>query len=193
MSEITFELSALQYELMGYPGLRQGQSLDLILDAGLLFPERDAPNWYYVRPEPLPAQLLQVSPGRYAFAGQIKDAEMTNVDDIQEATLLVECGKAPVRVVSASQSDGRLPWGTWETRFLTGFAPLQGIVEDDFSTSIGQSVGVIIWAFQRLVLTPGDPLFGQWFETTTLPSSPFGFDRILIHARLHNRTLHENI
>ncbi len=106
MSEIVFELSASQYELMGYPVLRQGHSLDLILDAGLLFPEADAPNWYHVRPEPLTPCLSHVARGRYAFAGQIQEAEIEKVDGEEEAILLVDCGDVPIRVVCAAQEDG---------------------------------------------------------------------------------------
>lgn len=189
MSEIVFELSALQHELMGYPALRQGQSLDVVLDAGILFPEASASNWYHVQPEPLPSALQRVERVKYALAGQIKAAEIAKVDGEEEATLLVDCGIAPVRVLCSAQDDGRLPWGTWETRYLAGFAPLQGIVEEDFSTAIGQSVGLTIWAFHRLVLKPGDPLFGQWFESDELSTSPLGFDRVLVTARLHRQKL----
>lgn len=189
MSEIVFELSASQYELMGYPVLRQGHSLDLILDAGLLFPEVDAPNWYQVRPEPVVPCLSHVARGRYAFAGQIQEAELEKVDGEEEAILLVDCGDVPVRVACSAQADGALPWGTWETRYLTGFAPLQGIVEDDFRIPIGQSVGIIIWNFHRLILKPGDPLFGQWFESDELLPSPIGFDRIFVTARLHRQVV----
>lgn len=194
MSEIVFELSALQYELMGFPGLQQGQSLDVVLDAGLLFPESDAASWYHVRSEPLPPRLTQVALGRYAFAGQIKEAEINKVEgddgvEENEAILLVDCGSASLRVICAAQEDGLLPWGTWETRFLTGYAALQGIVEEDFSTSIGRSIGVTIWHIHRLVLTPGDPLFGQCFESDSLVAAPLGFDRVWIAARLHRRSL----
>ena len=194
MSEIVFELSALQYELMGFPGLQQGQSVDLVLDGGLLFPEADAANWYDVRSEPLSPSLIQVLRGRYAFAGQIKEAEINRVtgsagSEENEAILLVDCGVVPIRVTCAAREDGLLPWGTWETRFLAGYAGLQGIVEEDFSTSIGQTVSLTIWSIHRLVLTPGDPLFGQWYEGDTLVAAPLGFDRVWITARLHRHSL----
>ena len=194
MAEIVFELSALQYELMGFPGLKQGVSLDVVLDAGLHFPEPDASSWYHVRSDPLPPSLVQVAMGRYAFAGQIKEAEINKVAgdegiDENEAVLLVDCGIAPLRVICAAQEDGMLPWGTWETRFLAGYAALQGIVEEDFSTAIGQSIGVTIWSIHRLVLTPGDPLFGQSFESDNLVDATLGFDRVWITARPHRRTL----
>ena len=112
MSEIVFELSASQYELMGYPVLRQGHSLDLILDAGLLFPEVDAPNWYKVRPEPLTPCLSHVARGRYAFAGQIQEDELEKVDGGEEAILLGDCGDVSGSVGCSAQADGALPLRT---------------------------------------------------------------------------------
>ncbi|MEZ4677570.1 MAG: hypothetical protein R2932_25475 [Caldilineaceae bacterium] len=72
-----------------------------------------------------------------------------------------------------------------EARYLTGMSRVSGIVESDFATGIGQPMGVTIWSFRRLVLTPGDPVFGQWHESESLPASPFRYDRIFITARLH--------
>ena len=80
----------------------------------------------------------------------------------------------------------RLPWGTWETRYLTGFGRVQGIVEEDFRTaSIGRPFGVTIWRFRRLVLTPGDAMFGQWHETVELLPLPYRYDRVYVTARIH--------
>ncbi len=57
LDEIEFELSAEQYAAMGYPGLRQGQPLTVLLDGGLLLPEAGALTWYSVQKEPLPARF----------------------------------------------------------------------------------------------------------------------------------------
>ena len=191
LTEIEFELSAIQYELMGYPGLQQGQSLPLLLDAGVLLPEPSADTWFAVQKDPLPVQLAHVGPAMYAFTGQITEADIVKVGDgpadtEETATVLVACGDAVVRVVCAPLADGLLPFGTWETRYLTGYSRLQGIVEDDFSSPIGEPIGVTIWHFRRLVLTPGDPLFGQWHESDSLPATPYTYDRLLITARIHH-------
>ncbi len=187
LPEIEFELSADQYASMGYPGLRQGQALSLVLDAGVLIPDPVADSWYTVRPEPLSPQLTRVGPALYAFAGQIVDADLLKDESRSEsAVVLVDCGVVPVRAMCAPrEEDGRLPWGTWETRYLTGFGRLQGLVEEDYGTAVGRSFGVTIWGFRRLVLAPGDPLFAQWHETDALPPMPFRYDRIFVTARVH--------
>ena len=187
LPEIEFELSADQYASMGYPGLRQGQALSLVLDAGVLIPDPVADSWYTVRPEPLSPQLAHVGPALYAFAGQIVDADLQKDETGSEsAVVLVNCGFVHVRVTCAPrEDDGRLPWGTWETRYLTGFGRLQGLVEEDYGTAVGRPFGVTIWGFRRLVLAPGDPLFAQWHETDELLPMPFQYDRIFVKARVH--------
>lgn len=185
LPELTFELPASQYELIGFPGLRQGQPLDVVFDGGVLFPDSGAATWFSVQPHPLPTHLVEVMRGHYAFSGQIKAAEIIKANNEESAILLINCGNVPIRVTCAPQEDGTLPWGTWETRYLTGIAPVQGILEEDFATSIGETVGVTIWSIHRLVLTPGDPNFGRWFETDSLPSSPYRADRIYLTVRVH--------
>lgn len=189
LTEIEFELPARQYELMGYPGLKQGEPLDILLDAGVLLPDPAASAWFTVQPEALPARLVRVGPAMYAFTGRILAADFTNEDGMETATLLVDCGEAPLRVTCAPQEDGRLPYGTWETRTLTGVAHIQGIVEDDYATAIGRSVGVTLWGFHRLVLRPGDALFGQWHESDELLPLPYAYDRLVVQARLHRLRL----
>ena len=185
--EVEFELSAAQFELMGYPNLSQGQPLSLVLDAGVLLPDPAADSWFMVQPESLPTQLVHVGPALYAFSGQIRDAELLQDEDNEMAILLVNCGGVLVRMTCAPGEDGHLPFGTWETRYLAGVGRLQGVVEEDYSSILGENIGATLWSFRRLILTPGDPLFGQWRETSNLPATPFRFDRILIQARLHRQ------
>jgi hypothetical protein len=188
LHEIDFELSAEQYERMDYPNLRQGQSLSVILDAGVLLPEPTTFAWFVVQPTAVSPQLAVVGRGIAAFAGQIEEADLARDGDQETATLLVNCGAASLRVTCAPQADGRLPFGTWETRFLIGHGPLYGIVEDDYTSPIGEMIGVTIWGFRRLVLTPGDPLFGQWVMTDELIPTPIHYDRVIVTARIHART-----
>jgi len=185
-TEIEFELPALQHEHMGYPGLKQGEPLTIILDAGVLLPDAAADNWFTVQKEPLPARFIQVAPATYAFTGQIQEADILKDENGESASVLVLCGDIPLRVTCAPQADGRLPYGTWETRYLTGYAHLQGIVEEEFNTAIGKPIGVTIWRFRRLVLTPGDAVFGEWRTTEELPSAPYLYDRVLVTAHIHN-------
>jgi hypothetical protein len=187
LPEIEFELSSQQYEQMGYPGLRQGQPLWPVLDAGILLPDPGADSWFAVQQEPLPARLIQIGPALYAFAGQIIAADLRKEDDEETGILAVDAGVAPLRVTCAPAADGRLPFGTWETRYLTGVGRLQGIVEEGFTSAVGQTVGVTVWRFRRLILAPGDSLFGQWHETTDLLPQPFGYDRIYVTARVHRQ------
>lgn len=189
LDEIEFELSAEQYAAMGYPGLRQGQPLTLLLDGGLLLPEAGALTWYTVQKEPLTPRCVRTGPAQYAICGQIRAAELEKIDGVQRGVLLVDCGIAPVRVTCLAQADGTLPWGTWETRSLTGHLLLEGLVEDAFAAGIGEVVGVTIWHFSRLMLTPGDPNFGSFYEADALPPQPFVYDRIFVTARLHRATL----
>jgi len=91
----------------------------------------------------------------------------------------------PLRVTCAGDQSGRLPFGTWETRFLTGVSRIHGLLEDDFHTAIGQSIDVTIWNFRRLSLTPGDAVFGQWHESDVLMPTPYHYDHIVIECRLH--------
>jgi hypothetical protein len=189
LAEVEFELPARQFELMGYPTLRQGESLSVILDAGVLLPDVSAESWFAVQKESLPARLTLVGPATYAFAGQIVEADLFRADEgtagADSGVVLVQCGDVAVRVTCAPQEDGVLPWGTWETRYLSGIGRLQGIVEEDFHTAIGRPQGVTIWQFRRLILRPGDPLFGQWHESVELLPSPFRYDRIIVTARVH--------
>jgi hypothetical protein len=185
LAEIEFELSANQYELMGYPALHQGESLSVVFDAGVLLPDPSAESWFAVRQEPLPAQLALVGPATYALAGQIVEADLFKSEETETAVVLVQSGEVAIRVTCAPQEDGILPWGTWETRYLAGVGRLHGIVEEDFQSAIGRSQGATIWRFRRLILTPGDPLFGQWYESVELLPSPFRYDRIIVTARIH--------
>jgi hypothetical protein len=189
LAEIEFELPATQYELMGYPGLHQGESLSLILDAGVLLPDSSADSWFAVRQEPLPPKLALIGPATYAFAGQIVEADLFKSDGAETGVVVVQCGDVAIRVTCAPQEDGTLPWGTWETRYLAGVGRLQGIVEEDYHTEVGRPQGVTIWRFRRLVLGPGDPLFGQWHESVELLPSPFRHDRIIVTARVHRDRL----
>jgi hypothetical protein len=187
--EVEFELSANQYELMGYPGLRQGESLPVIFDAGVLLPDVAAESWFTVRQEPLPTQFVCVGPATYAFAGQIVEADLFKSEGAETGVVLVQCGDIAVRVTCAPQEDGVLPWGTWETRYLTGIGRLQGVVEEDFRSAVGRPQGVTIWRFRRLILRPGDPLFGQWHESVELLPSPIAYDRMIVTARVHRDRL----
>jgi hypothetical protein len=189
LTEIEFELSAEQYQLMGYPALAQGEALTLELETELLLPDPGVESWFAVRKEAVAPRFMQVAPATYAFAGAIVQAEIVQEDAQESAVLLVNCGDIPLRVSCGPAEDGRLPYGTWETRHLVGLSRLLGIVESDFSTSIGQPIGVTIWGFRRLVLTPGDPVFGQWHESDALLASPFTYDRLFITARLHRNRL----
>jgi hypothetical protein len=188
-NELEFELSAEQYKLMGYPGLRQGESLTVTLDAGVLLPDPAADGWFSVRKEPFAPLLKRVAPAQYIFAGQIKAAEIGRESAGETAVMLVDCG-LPVRVMCIGAEDGRLPYGAWETRYLTGYGRLQGIVDDDFATGIGQTIDVILWGFQRLVLTPGDPVIGEWHTSDWLPPTPYRYDRVLTQARPHREIMH---
>jgi hypothetical protein len=185
LTEIEFELSPKQFEMMGYPQLRQGQPLDLQLETSELLPEPGADAWFMVRQEALPPQLIQVGRGLYAFAGRIEQADIVKDEGIETAALIVQCGAAPVRLICAPQADGTLPYGTWETRYAVGTGRLYGLVEEDFAVGVGERIGVTIWSFQRLVLTPGDVAFGQWHESTELPPTPYQYDRVLVTARIH--------
>lgn len=189
--EIEFELTAHQFELMGFPALREGQPLEVQLDAGILLPDPAAITWYHVQPEPLKPALVRTAPGQYALCGQIRAAELAEEGEglasQQSGILLVECDGLPIRLSVAPGQDGRLPWGTWETRWLAGHSLLTGLAEDDLATGIGETVGVTLWRFQRLVLTPGDPHFGQWVESDHLLPSPLRSDRIVVVAHVHRR------
>src|SRR3954467_8841810 len=109
LTEIEFELSPQQFEMMGYPHLRQGQPLDVQLQSGELTPEPGAEAWYFVRPEPVAPQLIQVDRGLYAFAGRIEQADIVREEGFETAALVVQCGVAPVRLLCAPHSDGVLP------------------------------------------------------------------------------------
>ncbi|MCB9151385.1 MAG: hypothetical protein H6641_21735 [Caldilineaceae bacterium] len=189
LPEIEFELTSEQYELLGYPVLTQGHPMALVLEVGVLLPDVDADGWFAVQKAPLPPQLVRVGPATYAFSGQIVEAELFDDDGDESAILLVECGTTVLRVTCGPDDDGRLPYGAWETRYLSGIGRLRGILEEDFSTAIGQAVGATVWGVRRLVLTPGDPYFGQWFESHELQPTPFEHDLVLITARLHRQKI----
>jgi len=189
LTEFEFELSAEQYQLMGYPGLTQGEALTVELETDLLLPEPGVEGWFAVQPAAVAPRFIAVAPATYAFAGQIAEAEILRDEDQQSAVLLVHCGEFPLRVHCGPTEDGQLPAGTWETRYLIGLSRIRGIVESDFSTGIGQPVGVTLWGFRRLVLTPGDPVFGQWHESVTVHASPFTYDRVFVTARLHRNRM----
>ena len=150
-------------------------------------------NWYAVTPDPLPQRFVKTGPATWAFCGRIVEAELekegAGVEAIESAVLLVECDGVPLRVTCAAQSDGMLPFGTWETRTISGQTLLAGILEDDFASGIGETIGITAWGFKRLVLTPGDAHFGEWIESDKLLPTPIGLDRILVTARMHKRTV----
>ena len=193
LTEIEFELSATQYELLDFAGLKQGQPLSLVLDAGVLLPDPAAEAWFAVQKEPLTSALVSVAPATYAFAGQIQEAELfkDEIDGVVEesAVLIVDCAGVPLRVTCAAADDGRLPFGTWETRYLTGVSRIQGIFEEDYSIPLGRSVGATVWGVRRLLLNPGDPFFGQWHKSDDLANTPFTHDTVLITAHLHRNRI----
>lgn len=193
LQEIQFELPSHQHELAGYPGIHQGQPLSVILDAGVLLPDEGTSAWYSVTSNALPERFVRTGPGMYAFCGKIIEADLSRegegMESIESAVLLVECAGVPIRVTCAAHIDGTLPFGTWETRTLSGHAALTGILEDDFASGIGETLGMTAWHFERLVLTPGDPHFGAWVETDTLLPQPWKHDRILMTAKMHRRVI----
>jgi hypothetical protein len=187
LHEIEFELPAEQFEAMNFPHLQIGQPLSLQLETAMLLPERDGDGWFAVQKEPLAPQLIRAGHALYAFAGQITQAEIDKEEGIESATLLVQCGVAPLRVVCGPGEDGALPYGAWETRYLAGYGRLLGIVEETFVTGVGEQVGVTLWHFRRLSLSPGDPNFGQWYETEELLPAPYAVDRVYVTAHLHRQ------
>ena len=189
LQEIEFELPAEQFELMGYPRLTQGQPLTVTLDAGILLPDRAANFWFAVQKEPLPHRFERIGRATYAFTGQIEAADIIKDDELESANVLVKADTLFFRVTCAPGDDGRLPFGTWETRTITGLAHLQGIVEDDYVSPIGRTTGVTIWQFHRLLLTPGDARFGEWYVTTELPDSPYRYDLVVVEGRIHQLRL----
>lgn len=187
IKEVEFELSAEQHELLGPITLQQGHPLELTLETSVLLPELDAESWFHVQPEALSTQFVRISEGTYAFSGQIQEAEIIKEQDQEMAFLLVNCDDVLLRAICGPGGDGRLPWGTWETRYLTGISRLHGILEDDFATGIGETVGATVWSINRLVLTPGDPHFGEWHQTSELPVTPYRHDKIFVTTRLHRK------
>lgn len=184
LSEIEFEFSASQYEMMGFPGLQQGESLSLVLDGGILLPDSSAQHWYAVQAAPLEKRFVRVGPATYAFAGRIAEADIEYGHD-QLAYLSIDCGPVHLRATCAPGEDGQLPYGTWETRYISGLAYVQGIVEDSYENPVGRNINVIVWHFRRLTLAPGDAVFGEWHESDELPPHPLGVDRVLVTARVH--------
>lgn len=184
MTEIEFDLSPVQFALMGYPRLQQGHTLTLQLESRVLAPDGDE-FWYHVQAEELAPQLVRVGRGLYAFAGQIQEAYINKSDGYESAVLLVQCGEIPLRLHCGPQPDGRLPYGTWETRYVTGYSTVAGVVEESFEIPIGKQVTVTLWSFRRLVLAPGDAKFGEWHESDDLLPVPYQFDRVVVTARVH--------
>ena len=189
LTEIEFEFPAEQFAGLGYPQLRQGEPMDVILDGGVLLPDPAAQAWYAVQPEELPAKLICVGRGLYAFSGQISEADITKDDGMETAVVSVDCGEVSLRVTCGPDEEGRLPYGLWETRYLGGLCRLQGLVDDDFAAPVGTTVGVTLWSVKRLILTPGDPNFGMWHESNELLPTPYIYDKILLNARIHRLTL----
>lgn len=189
LTEVEFELPAGQFELLGYPHMLQGQPLMLQLETGVLLPDTAVDGWYAVTKDPLPERFIRVGRAQYAFAGRIEAADLRKEEGVETATLIVRCGEVSLRVYCAPQADGRLPFGTWETRYLAGYTRVYGVVDEDFSGAPGQQTGATIWSFRRLILTPGDPLFGEWRETPDLLPTPYSYDRICVTARLHREAI----
>ncbi|MEX1019573.1 MAG: hypothetical protein WDZ49_07940 [Litorilinea sp.] len=189
LTEIEFDLPAQQFELLGYPALQQGQVLTVVLESSVLLPDPASENWFTVQPERLSPRLVHVGHSQYAFSGPIISADLMNDDGVDSAALQVRCDDVPVRILCAPQADGRLPYGTWETRTISGVARLYGVAEEDYSVGVGESIDVTLWHFRRLVLQPGDALFGQWHATDALPPTPFGFDRIVVTAHIHRNII----
>jgi len=184
MTEIEFDLPAEQFALMDFPNLQLGQTLTLQLETHMLTPDVE-PYWYHVQSEKLSPQFVRVGRAQYGFAGQIDDAYLTKDGAFENAALLVQCGEVPLRVLCAPRPDGRLPYGTWETRYVTGYSAVFAIVEDSYEVPIGKLVTVTLWSFRRLVLEPGDAMFGEWHETDELPPVPYSHDRVVVTARVH--------
>ena len=81
LPEIEFELTANQYAAVGFPGLKQGEPLSVVLDAGVLLPDVSAESWFTVQKEALPSRFVRVAPAQYALAGQILAAEWIDEDE----------------------------------------------------------------------------------------------------------------
>ncbi len=186
LPQIEFELSAEQFSLMGFPRLQQGLPLTAVLDGGVLLPEPGPEPWYAVQKEPLAGRFTQIGPALYAFAGQIVEADI-EYGSAQMAVVAVDCGIVTLRVACAPNDDGVLPEGTWETRYAAGFAPVQAIVEESFTSPVGRTVDLSMWGFRRLLLSPNDSAFGTWHPSSEIPPAPFTHDRLLIQARVHRQ------
>ncbi len=126
--EVEFELSAEQHQLLGAVELAQGHPLELTFETAVLLPEPSTESWFAVQQEPLTPQFTRISPATYAFSGQIQEAEIIKEAGEEMAFLLVTCGNVPLRVICGPADDGRLPWGTWETRYLTGISRIHGVL-----------------------------------------------------------------
>ena len=188
-SEVEFELSAEQYALLGAVQLQQGHPLEITLETSVLLPDISGESWFSVQPEALPPMFTKVSPATYAFSGQITEAELIKDDGQEIGFLLVNCANIPLRVIVGPGDDGRLPWGTWETRYLTGLSRVYGVLEDSFVTSVGKSIGLTIWHLSRLILNPGDAFFGEWHESADLPLSIYSHDKVFVTTRLHRQEI----
>ncbi len=62
-------------------------------------------------------------------------------------------------------------------------------LEEDYQAGVGRPIGVTVWSFRRLVLTPGDTLFGQWHTATAWLPQPYRYDRGSVTARVHRSGL----
>ena len=188
LPQIEFELSAEQFALMGFPRLQQGLPLSAVLDGGVLLPGPGPDPCYCVQKEPLAPRFKQFGPALYAFSGQIVEADI-EFGSAQMAAIVVDCGIVPLRVACAPHEDGVLPEGTWETRYASGFAPVQAIVEESFSSVVGRPVDCTLWGFRRLLLSPGEEAYGSWHESSEVPPVPMACDRLLVQARVHRQGL----
>ncbi len=190
LTEIEFELPAEQFELISFPNLQQGQFMTVQLETDVVSPDWALPSWYAVQKEHVEPRFVHVGPSQYAFAGQISDANIMDIEGGASALLIVQCGDIPLRVLCAPKEDGQLPYGTWETRHISGLSRISAIIEDDYMSPVGEQVDVTIWSFRRLVLRPGDAQFGRWHESTELVPTPYRHDRVLVTARVHRKPIY---
>ena len=73
LTEIEFELSAEQYQRMGYPGLAQGEVAKRRAgDRSVTTRSRRWKDGLPYEKEPLAPRFIQVAPATYAFAGAIE-------------------------------------------------------------------------------------------------------------------------
>ena len=128
---------------MDYPHLRQGQSLDVQIETGVLLPDAGSEGWYAVQKEPLEPQLHQVARASYAFAGQIDQAELSKDEDgMASATLHGALWRRAA--AGAVCAGGRWTTARWHMgdALSGGLGRLHGLVEENFSTAVGTRIGV---------------------------------------------------